>query len=81
MKCYNYRTAASSSYKGFLPLPHSNGDQLDVNITDVLRTAPTFDKPDLGTEKLIWIHVPYTHTGWVPGVLSKACVDSWGEDL
>lgn len=77
---YNRRTTAAPSYEGFLQ-PHSSGDQSDVNSGDVLREAPTFDRPDPGTEKLIWIHVPYNHTGWVPSILSKAFFDIWGEDL
>lgn len=42
---------------------------------DKPRTAPRFDRLEPGSEKLLWIHIPYTHTGWVPSVLAKACAD------
>lgn len=42
---------------------------------DTPRSLPRFDRPEPDTEKLVWIHVPYTHTGWVSQVIRRACDD------
>ncbi|KAH8434138.1 uncharacterized protein LDX57_011776 [Aspergillus melleus] len=63
----------SSQSKSLLPVPKPTRERLDQSRCEIPRAAPRFDRPEPGSEKLIWIHVPYTHTGWVPPVLSKAC--------
>ncbi|THC99661.1 hypothetical protein EYZ11_000822 [Aspergillus tanneri] len=45
------------------------------------RPVPRFDRPEPGCEKLLWIHAPYTHSGWVPPILSKACEDRQRPEL
>ena len=30
---------------------------------------------------MIWVHVPYTHTDWVPAVLSKTCKGKTKQNL
>ncbi|KAE8353501.1 hypothetical protein BDV28DRAFT_148002 [Aspergillus coremiiformis] len=65
----------SAKYKSFLPLPPLTRERLQEFRTEVPRPAPRFDRPEPGSEKLLWIHIPYTHTGWVPPVLAKACDD------
>ncbi|KMK62050.1 hypothetical protein Y699_02891 [Aspergillus fumigatus Z5] len=62
-------------YKGLLPVPLSKRGERNMMGADKPRTAPRFDRPEPGSEKLLWIHIPYTHTGWVPSVLAKACAD------
>ncbi|KAI9370895.1 hypothetical protein BJX61DRAFT_548671 [Aspergillus egyptiacus] len=65
----NLLTSLSSRYREFLNIP-----QRERIPEDAPRTIPRrFDRPEPGTEKLLWIHVPYTHTDWVPPVLAKAC--------
>ncbi|KAI9038646.1 uncharacterized protein KD926_010590 [Aspergillus affinis] len=63
----------SSQPKRLLPVPPSTRDRHNQDRCEIPRAAPRFDRPEPGSEKLVWIHVPYTHTGWVPPVLSKAC--------
>ncbi|KGO66589.1 Mg2+ transporter protein, CorA-like/Zinc transport protein ZntB [Penicillium italicum] len=62
----------------FLPIPKSTRDHINQNsdIPDTPRAVPRFDRPECGTEKLMWIHVPYTHTGWVSQVIRRAPVIS-----
>ncbi|KAE8151169.1 hypothetical protein BDV25DRAFT_139154 [Aspergillus avenaceus] len=71
----NIMSSLSSKYRGLLRLPPSARDRLYDDKAEMPRAPPRFDRPEPGTEKLLWIHVPYTHTGWVPPVLSKACED------
>ncbi|KAK4862839.1 hypothetical protein LT330_002972 [Penicillium expansum] len=61
----------------FLAIPKSTRDRINQNAErpDVPRAVPRFDRPDADTEKLMWIHVPYTHTGWVSQVIRRACQD------
>lgn len=69
------RRAISSPprYKSFLPIPPPFRDTVDQQRAEMPRKMPRFDQPEPGSEKLLWIHVPYTHTGWVPAILAKAC--------
>ncbi|PYI05083.1 hypothetical protein BO78DRAFT_371738 [Aspergillus sclerotiicarbonarius CBS 121057] len=62
-------------YRSFLPIPLPSRDNVDEQRAEMPRRVPRFDQPEPGSEKLLWIHVPYTHTGWVPSILSKACED------
>lgn len=71
----NVLTSLSSKYKNFLPLPPLTRERLQEVRAELPRAAPRFDRPEPGSEKLLWIHIPYTHTGWVPPVLAKACDD------
>ncbi|KAB8272551.1 hypothetical protein BDV30DRAFT_211893 [Aspergillus minisclerotigenes] len=71
----NVLASLSSKYRNFLPLPPPTRERLQEVRAELPRRAPRFDRPEPGSEKLLWIHVPYTHTGWVPPVLSKACND------
>ncbi|EPS29369.1 hypothetical protein PDE_04318 [Penicillium oxalicum 114-2] len=61
----------------FLKIPSSTRDRitLEAEQADVPRSLPRFDRPDPGTEKLLWIHVPYTNTAWVSQVIRRACED------
>ncbi|KAJ5920077.1 hypothetical protein N7516_010935 [Penicillium verrucosum] len=61
----------------FLAIPKSTRDRINQNadIPDIPRAVPRFDRPEADTEKLMWIHVPYTHTGWVSQVIRRACQD------
>ncbi|GMF71502.1 unnamed protein product [Aspergillus oryzae] len=74
-------TSLSSKYRNFLPLPPPTRERLQEVRAELPRRAPRFDRPEPGSEKLLWIHVPYTHTGWVPPVLSKACNDQQRPEL
>lgn len=56
-------------------------ERLNEMTSEAPRVAPRFDRPEPGTEKLLWIHVPYTHTGWVPPVLGKACDEDQQSEL
>ncbi|KAL2872542.1 uncharacterized protein BJX67DRAFT_11888 [Aspergillus lucknowensis] len=67
----NLLSSLSSRYREFLGVPHP--ERTPDERSEMPRTAPRFDRPEPGTEKLVWVHVPYTHTDWVPLVLSKAC--------
>jgi hypothetical protein len=72
------RSSASPSRQAeFLTIPASTRDRINQNAdgADIPRSLPRFDRPDAGTEKLLWIHVPYTHTGWVSQVIRRACQD------
>ncbi|PYH96071.1 hypothetical protein BO71DRAFT_472742 [Aspergillus ellipticus CBS 707.79] len=62
-------------YKNFLPIPLLPRDKGNEEKAEKPRKVPRFDQPEAGSERLLWIHVPYTHTGWVPSILSKACDD------
>ncbi|PWY68656.1 hypothetical protein BO70DRAFT_374330 [Aspergillus heteromorphus CBS 117.55] len=62
-------------YKSFLPIPLPSRDKADEEKAEMPRKMRRFDQPEAGSERLLWIHVPYTHTGWVPAVLSRACSD------
>lgn len=55
----------------------STRDRINQNADapDIPRSVPRFDRPEPDTEKLLWIHVPYTHTGWVSQVIRRACQD------
>ncbi|KAL5343814.1 hypothetical protein BJX70DRAFT_385147 [Aspergillus crustosus] len=64
----NLLSSLSSKYREFLNIPFR-----EQTPEERPRIVPRFDRPEPGTEKLIWIHVPYTHTDWVPPVLSKTC--------
>ncbi|GFF29050.1 hypothetical protein IFM46972_02521 [Aspergillus udagawae] len=59
-KLFNIR----SRYKGLLPVPLPKRAQRNMMGADKPRAAPRFDRPEPGSEKLLWIHIPYTHTGW-----------------
>ncbi|KAJ5590354.1 hypothetical protein N7450_004326 [Penicillium hetheringtonii] len=61
----------------FLTIPTSTRDRInqDAEAPDLPRSIPRFDRPEPDTEKLLWIHVPYTHTGWVSQVIRRACDD------
>lgn len=48
----------------------------DSDTSDIPRAVPGFDRPEPDTEKLTWIHVPYTHTGWVSQVIRRASQDT-----
>ncbi|KAG0153396.1 hypothetical protein PDIDSM_5249 [Penicillium digitatum] len=60
-----------------LAIPKSTRDRInqDADRPDTPRAVPRFDRPEADTEKLMWIHVPYTHTGWVSQVIRRACQD------
>ncbi|KAJ5536328.1 hypothetical protein N7513_009514 [Penicillium frequentans] len=62
---------------GFLAIPASTRDRINQNADapDIPRSVPRFDRPEPDTEKLLWIHVPYTHPGWVSQVIRRACQD------
>ncbi|KAL4944556.1 hypothetical protein BDV06DRAFT_232969 [Aspergillus oleicola] len=64
----NLLSSLSSRYREFLNVPFR-----EKSPEERPRIAPRFDRPEPGTEKMMWIHVPYTHTDWVPPVLSKTC--------
>ncbi|PYH43161.1 uncharacterized protein BP01DRAFT_301792 [Aspergillus saccharolyticus JOP 1030-1] len=66
-------TSSSNRYKAFLPVPKPARDKQDEERAEKPRRIPRFDRPEPGSEKLLWIHVPYTHTGWVPPILARAC--------
>ncbi|KAI2893518.1 hypothetical protein CBS13152_4507 [Aspergillus niger] len=68
-------TSSPPRYKSFLPIPPPSRDTVDQQRAEMPRKMPRFDQPEPGSEKLLWIHVPYTHTGWVPAILTKACGD------
>ncbi|KAL4867446.1 hypothetical protein BDV12DRAFT_186728 [Aspergillus spectabilis] len=72
----NLLTSLSSKYREFLNIPFR-----EQTPEERPRLAPRFDRPEPGTEKLIWIHVPYTHTDWVPPVLSKTCKGKTKQNL
>ncbi|KAJ5684524.1 uncharacterized protein N7477_000869 [Penicillium maclennaniae] len=61
----------------FLSIPPSTSDRINDHgeTRDIPRSVPRFDRPEPDTEKLLWIHVPYTHTGWVSQVIRRACHD------
>ncbi|RAK96319.1 uncharacterized protein BO80DRAFT_366606 [Aspergillus ibericus CBS 121593] len=71
----NLLSSLPPRYRSFLPIPLPSRDSADEQRAEMPRRAPRFDQPEPGSEKLLWIHVPYTHTGWVPPILSKACED------
>ncbi|KAJ5438033.1 uncharacterized protein N7458_009031 [Penicillium daleae] len=73
----NSSSASPSRQADFLTIPASTRDRINQNAegADIPRSLPRFDRPDPGTEKLVWIHVPYTHTGWVSQVIRRACQD------
>ncbi|KAL4878973.1 hypothetical protein BJY04DRAFT_194503 [Aspergillus karnatakaensis] len=71
----NLLTSLSSKYREYLNIPFRDTPE------ERPRIAPRFDRPEPGTEKLIWIHVPYTHTDWVPPVLSKTCKGKTKQNL
>ncbi|KAJ5653203.1 hypothetical protein N7490_000206 [Penicillium lividum] len=62
---------------GFLAIPPSTRDRINQlgDAPDIPRSVPRFDRPEPDTEKLLWIHVPYTHPGWVSQVIRRACQD------
>ncbi|KAL4807295.1 hypothetical protein BDV18DRAFT_137389 [Aspergillus unguis] len=64
----NLLSSLSSRYREFLNVPFR-----ERTPEERPRIAPRFDRPEPGTEKMMWIHVPYTHTDWVAPVLSKTC--------
>jgi hypothetical protein len=70
-------SVSPSRQADFLTIPASTRDRIneDAEGADIPRSLPRFDRPDTGTEKLLWIHVPYTHTGWVSQVIRRACQD------
>ncbi|CAG8889038.1 unnamed protein product [Penicillium nalgiovense] len=67
----------------FLAIPRSTRDRINQNADrpDIPRAVPRFDRPEADTEKLMWIHVPYTHTGWVSQVIRRACQDRHEPDF
>lgn len=68
---------------GFLAIPASTRDRINQNADapDIPRSVPRFDRPEPDTEKLLWIHVPYTHPGWVSQVIRRACQDRHEENF
>lgn len=68
---------------GFLAVPPSIRDRINQqgDTPDIPRSVPRFDRPEPDTEKLLWIHVPYTHTGWVSQVIRRACEDRHEPDF
>ncbi|KAJ5676170.1 hypothetical protein N7462_009067 [Penicillium macrosclerotiorum] len=70
-------SSPSPHQAGFLSIPSSTRDRINQNAEarDIPRSVPRFDQPEPDTEKLLWIHVPYTHTGWVSQVIRRACKD------
>ncbi|KAL4917162.1 hypothetical protein BDW62DRAFT_184271 [Aspergillus aurantiobrunneus] len=72
----NLLTSLSSRYREFLNVPFR-----ERTPEERPRIAPRFDRPEPGTEKMIWVHVPYTHTDWVPPVLSKTCKGKTKQNL
>ncbi|KAA8650460.1 uncharacterized protein ATNIH1004_003146 [Aspergillus tanneri] len=56
-----------------------DGDLEQQNDISVANFVAPSQKP--GCEKLLWIHAPYTHSGWVPPILSKACEDRQRPEL
>ena len=61
----------NSKSQGYPPLPlPARPASYDEHVN--IPRHPGFDRPQPGTEKLVWVHVPYTHTGWVPEILAKA---------
>ncbi|KAJ5947732.1 hypothetical protein N7466_000747 [Penicillium verhagenii] len=62
---------------GLLAIPPSTRDRINQlgDAPDIPRSVPRFDRPEPDTEKLLWIHVPYTHPGWVSQVIRRACLD------
>ncbi|EAU30042.1 conserved hypothetical protein [Aspergillus terreus NIH2624] len=73
--------SVSPKYKNLLPVPSSIRERLTEFRNEAPRKAPRFDRPEPGSEKLLWVHVPYTHTGWVPEVLAKCCEDQERSEL
>ncbi|KAJ5788736.1 Mitochondrial substrate/solute carrier [Penicillium paradoxum] len=71
-------SASQQAESSFLAIPKSTRDRINQGgeAADIPRAVPRFDRPDAGSEKLIWIHVPYTHTGWVSQVIRRACRDT-----
>ncbi|KAL4975881.1 hypothetical protein BDW66DRAFT_63176 [Aspergillus desertorum] len=61
-------SSISSKYREFLNVPFK-----ERTPEERPRMVPRFDRPEPGTERMIWVHVPYTHTDWVPAVLSRSC--------
>jgi hypothetical protein len=61
----------------FLSIPASTRDRINelTETQDIPRSVPRFDRPEPDTEKLLWIHIPYTHTGWVSQVIRRVCHD------
>lgn len=61
----------------YLTIPSSTRDRInqDAEAPDIPHSIPRFDRPEPDTEKLLWIHIPYTHTGWVSQVIRRACQD------
>ncbi|KAL4910309.1 hypothetical protein BDW74DRAFT_173767 [Aspergillus multicolor] len=72
----NLLTSLSSRYREFLNVPFR-----ERTPEERPRLAPRFDRPEPGTERMIWVHVPYTHTDWVPHVLSKVAKGKTKQDL
>ncbi|KAJ5084071.1 hypothetical protein NUU61_008650 [Penicillium alfredii] len=70
-------SASPPRNSGFLAIPPSTRDRIAqiADTADTPRSVPGFDRPEPDTEKLLWIHVPYTHTGWVSQVIRRACED------
>lgn len=70
-------SASPPGQSEFLTIPPSTRDRINQNAEapDIPRSIPRFDRPEPDTEKLLWIHVPYTHTGWVSQVIRRACDD------
>ncbi|KAJ5307553.1 hypothetical protein N7476_008209 [Penicillium atrosanguineum] len=70
-------SGSPQSHSRFLSIPPSTSDRINEHMEtrDIPRSVPRFDRPEPDTEKLLWIHVPYTHTGWVSQVIRRACHD------
>lgn len=79
-----YRSSTSPPQSaGFLGIPDSTRDRINqhADAPDIPRSVPRFDRPEPDTEKLLWIHVPYTNPGWVSQVIRRACQDRHEEHL
>ncbi|KAJ5723507.1 hypothetical protein N7488_001542, partial [Penicillium malachiteum] len=70
-------STSSPRSTGLLGIPPSTRDRINQlgDAPDIPRSVPRFDRPEPDSEKLLWIHVPYTHTGWVSQVIRHACQD------
>ncbi|KAL4893532.1 hypothetical protein BDV59DRAFT_177559 [Aspergillus ambiguus] len=78
--CLSGRLKTSSALLFENLYPVSDNDLNKEQLRE-FRNKAAFYRPEVGSEKFLWIHVPYTHTGWVPQVLAKACNDQQKPDF
>ena len=48
------------------PVSQASTDYDDSSRADRLHRAPTYQLPSISTDRFRWVHVPFTHAGWVP---------------